>query len=128
MKKPRIALWIVLGVLILAFFTAEIGFLAVYKRERTTKYPSNGQWGPIAPYYEDCVGVKIKEEYQEKLVSDGFSKEDFQWGNIDRIEVKNEEITVYLKLKGFLQVNEAVSRFEKLGFVEGCFLYKNLLA
>ncbi len=123
MKKTKIALWIVLGVLILALFTAEIVGLSKYQKKR---YET--AWGIVC---EQSVIVIVKKEYTDKFLSEEYTAKDFKWSNIDFIDFSRWEaegkplrITVYLKSCGFLQANDAVDAFKKLPFVSDAQTYK----
>ncbi len=135
-KKTKVALWIILGVLILAFFTAEIVGLSVYKKKN---YPR------ADTYLEEKIIIEIKSEYVDDFLKG--QKEDvsehenevyftdisavgkFDWWNIKEMYAtyyKNENTLYYivnLKVHGFLQVNEAVKRLSKSEFIKSAKMY-----
>lgn len=116
MKKTKIALWIVVGVLILAFFTAEIVGLSIYKKKRHDEMP----------YLENKFWVEIKAEYDEKFLSGEISLADLKYDDIKCIEYQSNTGSAYgdlyiaiieLKTSGFLNCTEAMSYMESLEFV-----------
>ncbi len=125
MKKPRIALWIVLGVLILAFFTAEIVGLSKYKKNRQEK-------GLL--YYEDIVWVTVKAEYDEKFLNGEITLEDLNLENAKEIKYFSNEpstmgdqylLKISLKSSGYLRCCEAIIHCKQFEFVEsGGFYYR----
>ncbi len=75
----------------------------------------------------DKVSVSVTTEYKDKFLGEEFTAEDFNWGNVERIEygtwhstIEPEVgyFTVYLKKHGKKHVNAAVEHFKTLVFVE----------
>ena len=71
-------------------------------------------------FFKNAVAVYISSDYYDEFLNKEFEIEDFELNNIERIEYGNYEylIYVYLKKPGWVRVNWAIRRFEKLPFVK----------
>lgn len=77
----------------------------------------------ILVYSLDRVFIHIKEEYKEEFQDQQFTKEDFEWENIERVKYVSWSgnyglMSIYLTDHGRQHIIEALEHFTKLYFVK----------
>lgn len=118
-----VSLVVVIG---LGILVDELIWLAIDKKHFSEiGYPWNK---PGDEYDFSVVDILVKEEYRERYNQRGFTVEDLEWDNVEKIEYwaygyetdgnRFLRIVVYLKKAGSKNCRRACLHFNKLDFVD----------
>ena len=118
-----VSLVVVIG---LGILVDELVWLAIDKKHFSfIGYP----WNKSGDEYDfSVVDILVKEEYRERYNQRGFTVEDLEWDNVEKIEYwaygyetdgnRFLRIVVYLKKAGSKNCRRACLHFNKLDFVD----------